>query len=60
MDRKEYHAKYLKKLKEVRFRVKPEEFERYEEAAARLGYRSMRQFIIAAINEKIERGASES
>lgn len=56
MDRKEYHNEYLKKLKEVRFRVKPEEFEQYEEAAARMGYRSMRQFIMAAIAEKIERG----
>ena len=25
---------YLKKLKEIRFRVKPEDYERYEKAAA--------------------------
>lgn len=55
MDRKEYHNEYLKKLKEVRFRVKPEEFEEMEQAAARMGYRSMRQFLLSAIKEKIER-----
>lgn len=55
MDRKEYHSEYLKKLKEVRFRVKPEEFEEMEQAAARMRYRSMRQFLLAAIKEKIER-----
>ena len=27
---KEYTMNYLDKLKEIRFRVKPEEFERYE------------------------------
>ena len=52
MDRKEYHNAYLKRLKEVRFRVTPEEFVEYEAAAARMGYRSMRQFIMAAISEK--------
>ncbi len=56
MDRKEYLNEYLKKLKEVRFRVKPEEFEEMEHAAARMGYKSMRQFFLAAIAEKIERG----
>ena len=30
---KEYTLKYLEKLKEIRFRVKPEEFQVYEEAA---------------------------
>lgn len=30
---KEYTMNYLDKLKEIRFRVKPEEFERYEKAA---------------------------
>jgi len=58
MERKEYHNEYLKKLKEVRFRVKPEIFAEYEEAASWMGYRSMRQFIMAAIREKIDRGAS--
>lgn len=46
--------KYLDKLKEIRFRVKPEDYERYEAAAKEAGYDSMRQFFIAAIEEKIE------
>ena len=46
--------KYLEKLKEIRFRVKPEEYERYEVAAREAGYPSMRQFFIDAIEEKIE------
>lgn len=50
--------KYLAKLKEVRFRVKPEEFQKMEQAAERLGYSSMRQFYLAAINEKMR--ATES
>ena len=52
----EYMKEYLGKLKEIRFRVKPEEYEEMEKAAAKQGYRSMRQFFLAAINEKIERG----
>lgn len=47
--------KYLEKLKEIRFRVKPEDYERYEAAAKEAGYPSMRQFFIDAIEEKIER-----
>ena len=47
--------KYLDKLKEIRFRVKPEDYERYEAAAKEAGYPSMRQFFIAAIEEKIEK-----
>lgn len=54
---KQYTMKYLEKLKEIRFRVKPEEFSKYEEAAKKAGYSSMRQFYMDAINEKIERGA---
>lgn len=54
-DSKKRTMKYLEKLKEIRFRVKPEEYEKYEEAAKRAGYPSMRQFYIDAINEKIER-----
>ncbi len=46
--------RYLSKLKEIRFRVKPEEYNRYEEAAKQAGYESMRQFFLDAINEKIE------
>lgn len=52
---KEYTMKYLSKLKEVRFRVKPEEFEGYERAAKKAGYSSMRQFYIDAIAEKVQR-----
>lgn len=51
---KEYTMKYLDKLKEIRFRVKPEEFERYKQAAEKAGYSSMRQFYLDAINEKIK------
>ena len=46
--------RYLEKLKEIRFRVKPEEFTRYEAAARKAGYPSMRQFYIDALNEKTE------
>ena len=53
---KDYTIEYLSKLKEIRFRVKPEEYEEMEKAAKKLGYTSMRQFFLAAINEKIERG----
>lgn len=52
---KEYTMKYLEKLKEVRFRVKPEEFEKYQEAAQKGGYSSMRQFYLDAIGEKVEK-----
>ena len=52
---KNYTMAYLKKLKEIRFRVKPEEYEQYEDAAKKAGYRSMRQFYLAAIEEKVEK-----
>ena len=52
---KEYTLKYLEKLKEIRFRVKPEEFEVYEKAAQKAGYPSMRQFYLDAIQEKVEK-----
>lgn len=52
---KEYTMKYLEKLKEIRFRVKPEEYQRYEEAAKEAGYPSMRQFYMDALSEKVER-----
>ena len=38
--------KYLEKLKEIRFRVKPDEYSRYEAAARKAGYPSMRQFYL--------------
>lgn len=52
---KNYTMKNLSKLKEIRFRVKQEEYEKYEEAAKKAGYSSLRQFYIDAINEKIEK-----
>lgn len=45
--------KYLAKLKEIRFRVKPEEYEAMRKAAEAKGFSSMRQFFLAAIYEKI-------
>lgn len=52
---KEYTMKYLGSLKEIRFRVKPEEYQRYEEAAKEAGYPSMRKFYMDAIEEKVEK-----
>ena len=49
---KEYTMKYLDKLKEIRFRVKPECFEKYQSAAQKAGYPSMRQFYMEALEEK--------
>lgn len=51
---KQWTLNYLKKLKEVRFRVKPEEYEKFEKAAKTGEYASMRAFFIDAINEKIK------
>lgn len=52
---KEYTIKYLEKLKEIRFRVKPEEYDQYEKAAKAAGYPSMRQFYMDALKEKTEK-----
>ena len=52
---KEYTMKYLKGLKEIRFRVKPEEYAAYEAAAKKAGYPSMRQFYLDALNEKVSK-----
>lgn len=52
---KEYTMKYLEKLKEIRFRVKPEEYQMYERAAKEAGYPSMRQFYMDALSEKVEK-----
>ena len=52
--------KYLAKLKEIRFRVKPEEYEAMQKAAADQGFGSMRQFFLSAIHEKISRNIDES
>lgn len=61
MEKRSYYnkdsmMKYLAKLKEIRFRVKPEEYARYETFAKEHGYDSMRQFYLDAIEEKIQRG----
>lgn len=53
--RKEYVLKYLKKLKEIRFRVQPEEYEEIQAAAEAAGYTSLRQFLLDAIKEKMEK-----
>lgn len=47
--------KYLAKLKEIRFRVKPEEYEAMQKAAADQGFGSMRQFFLDAINQSIKK-----
>lgn len=51
--------KYLAKLKEIRFRVKPEEYEKMQNAAEKLGYESMRQFFLAAIENMMYNGGVE-
>lgn len=51
---KSYTLEYLKKLKEIRFRVSQEDYKRFEAAAKEQGYPSMRQFFLAAIEKKIE------
>lgn len=52
--RKESTLRYQKKMKEIRFWVKPEEYEMYVNAAEKAGYPSMRQLYLAAIREKVE------
>lgn len=52
---KERTKKYLSKLKKIEFRVKPEEYERYESIAKNAGYSSMRQFYLEAIEEKLQK-----
>lgn len=52
---KERTMRYLNKLKEIRFRVKPEEYETFENAAKSAGYESMRQFYLEALREKAEK-----
>ena len=47
---KQYTIEYLKGLKEIRFRVKPEEYAAMEKFAKEAGYKSMRQFYLDAIN----------
>lgn len=52
---KERTMKYLSKLKEIRFRVQPDEYEEYEKAAKKAGYSNMRPFYMDAIAEKMKR-----
>lgn len=52
---KERTMRHLAKLKEIRFRVKPEEYAEYEAAAKAAGYKSMRGFFLDAIREKIKK-----
>lgn len=53
--KREYMNEYLKGLKEVRFRIRPEGFEAWQEKAVTLGFAkedgtaNMRQFILAAV-----------
>lgn len=47
-------TKYLKTLKEVRFRVKPEEYEQIQSSATSKGL-SVRAFILQAIQHELER-----
>ena len=47
--------RYLDKLYQVRFWVKPDVKDRWEEAAKKAGYPSMRKFYMDAIEEKIEK-----
>lgn len=53
--------KYLGKLKDVRLRIDPKEYEKWTTTAKQMGYTkrngeaNMKQFIYAAVNEKIDR-----
>lgn len=46
-------TEYLKRLKTISIRVKPEEAERYKAAAETCGM-SLRKFILKSMDEKIE------
>lgn len=52
---KKWTIDYLNKLKEIRFRVDPEDYEDFKEAAEVAGYKSMRQFYIDALKEKVNK-----
>lgn len=55
---KKASLKYQATLKEVKFRIKPEAYERIAKAAERAGA-SVRAFCLTAIDEKIERTEKE-
>ena len=46
--------RYLSTLKQIRFWVKPEEYELMQKVAEEQGYGSMRQFFLDAIYEKMK------
>lgn len=46
-------TEYLKTLSSISIRVKPEEAERYKDAASRAGM-SLRGFLLTSMDEKIE------
>lgn len=48
--------KYFEKLESISIRVKPEEADRYRDAAKKCGL-PLRQFLLAAMDEKIDREA---
>ena len=48
---KKWTMDYLSKLKEIRFRVKPEEYERYLADAHNAGFQSLRPYIIMVLDE---------
>lgn len=52
---KKWTMDYLKTLKTVQFRVKPDEYERWENAAKQAGFTSMRQFYLHCIEKETER-----
>lgn len=47
--------RYLAKQKQIRFWVKPELYEHFQECAKEQGYTSMRQFFLDAITAKCEK-----
>ena len=57
--RKRATMKYLATLKEIKIRVKPEEYELFQQAAKDQHYKSMRQFFLDAIYEKMKPKAPE-
>lgn len=52
---KKWTMDYLGTLKEIRFRVNPEDYENFKEAAQTAGYESMRQFYLDALKEKVDK-----
>lgn len=52
---KKWTMDYLGNLKEIRFRVSQEDYEKFKVAAHDFGYESMRQFYIEALNEKVDK-----